>query len=524
MPSLLIEDALVCDGAGGDPVAGSVLVDGDRIVSVGESGPADRIVEADGRVVAPGFIDMHSHADLALADRGVLEMKLAQGVTSEVVGQDGLSCAPVTTERRALVAELIAALDGETTDPWPWTSVGGFLSALDGRVAQNVGYLIPHGTVRATVMGVEDRPADDAEIEAMRALVDQGMRDGGLGLSTGLSYPPAHASTTDEIVGVLPPVRAGRGLYVTHLRSYGEELVPAIDEALDIGRRADVPVHFSHFQAPGRRHHGSAARLLGILEGAADAGADVSFDVYPYEAASTMLTAFLPPPIRFLAPSEAMDLLADPVARAGLVEQVDAGPPVGMDLDWSSLAIAYGDGFLGDGDARLVGVAERRNETVGETVAALLVATRCRASVIADSTLDSDVDRCLIHVMASVGSDGLVVGDRPHPRTYGTFPRFLRRAQAAGLSLGRAVHAMTGRPARRLGLADRGLIRPGMAADLCLFDPASFVDLATYEHPKVLAEGMDLVVVNGRVVWEAGTTTGARPGAVLRGRGRGGTV
>lgn len=515
---------MVHDGSSEDPRLASVLVDEGRVVTVGPALPASRVVDAQGRVLAPGFIDMHSHADLALAETGILEMKIAQGVTSEVIGQDGLSCAPVPEEARPLVAELIAALDGETREPWSWTSVGSFFATLEGRSAQNIGYLVPHGTVRASVMGVAERPASDREIDEMERLVAQGMLDGALGLSTGLSYPPAHASSTDEIVRLLPAVREQGGLYVTHLRSYGEELHTAIDEAIEIGRRAGVPVHFSHFQAPGLRHHGSAERLLAILDGASESGGvDLSFDVYPYEAASTMLTAFLPPPIRHLPPHLGMALLADPSARAELVELVDAGPPVGMDLEWSDLAIASGDGFIDGGDARLVQVAGRRSETVGETVTALLVATRCRASVIADSTLSSDVDRCLTHPMASVGSDGLVVGDRPHPRTFGTFPRYLHRAQAAGLTLGQALHAMTGRPARRLGLSDRGVVKPGTIADLCLFDPGAFVDRATYEQPRTLAEGMDLVLVHGEVVWEAGELTGATPGVVLRGeRGEGG--
>jgi N-acyl-D-amino-acid deacylase len=515
---LAIRDASVVDGTGRSAYSATVAVAGGRIVSIGRDDDAHTVIDAGGRVLAPGFIDMHTHSDLMLVERPVLDMKLAQGVTLEVLGQDGLACAPVTDDAVAYVADLIAPLDGETDEPWGWRSVAEFLARLDGACAQNVAYLVPHGTVRAVVVGADEREASSEELTRMAELVSAAMRDGAYGLSTGLSYPPAHASTTAEVVGLARAAAHAGGIYVTHLRSYGAELFGATDEALEIGRSARLPVHFSHFQAPGRRNHGRASELLGRLEAASAEGVDVTYDVYPYEAASTMLTAFLPPPIRFLPRREALDALRDAVFRREFVEAVDASEPTGMDVRWSDLRIANGLAAMGGGDGSLDDLRRRRGESLGETVATLLEVTECRASVVAASTRESDVTACLVHPRATVGSDGILVGERPHPRGFGTFPRFLRRATAAGLEFEAAVAAMTGRSAARLGLRDRGVIAAGAAADLCLFDPASFIDEATYDDPTRLARGMDLVLVNGTVVWSDGAATGATPGRALRSR------
>jgi N-acyl-D-amino-acid deacylase len=512
----LIRGGFVVDGSGSPARRADVGLRDGRIETIGDGLSGDRVLDATGKVVCPGFIDMHTHSDLALVDTPALEMKLAQGVTLEVVGQDGLSCAPVVDEHLELVTSLIAPLDGETREAWSWRTVAEYLDALDGRVAQNIAHLVPHGTVRACVLGAEEREASPTELDRMAALVAQGLAEGAFGLSTGLSYPPAHASTTDEVTHLARELPAHGGIYVTHLRSYAEALFEATEEALAIGRGAGVPVHFSHLQTPGRVNHGRAPEMLAILDEARESGLDVSFDVYPYESASTALTAFLPPPIRFLPRGAAMSLLADPVARGDLVGQIDNGRPVGMDIQWSDLRVANGLDLMGGSDARLAEIARSSGSTMGETITTLLELSECRASVVASATIESDVTACLIHPMAMIGSDGILLGERPHPRGFGTFPRYLRRAQDNGTRLEQAIAALTRRPALRLGLRNRGIVASGAAADLCVFDPDAFSDEATYDDPTRLARGMDTVLVNGGVVWEHGAMTGARPGVALR--------
>jgi N-acyl-D-amino-acid deacylase len=513
---ILIRGGFVVDGSGSPARRADVGIRAGRIEAIADGLSGSRVLDAGGKVVCPGFIDMHTHSDLALVDTSVLDMKLAQGVTLEVLGQDGLSCAPVVDEQLELVTALIAPLDGETREPWSWRTVADYLAALDGHVAQNVAHLVPHGTVRACVLGAEEREATPAELTRMAALVAQGMRDGAFGLSTGLSYPPAHASTTAEVLALARELPAYGGIYVTHLRSYSDGLFEATEEALAIGRGAGVPVHFSHLQTPGRVNHGRAPEMLAILDEARESGLDVSFDVYPYESASTALTAFLPPPIRFLPRDAAMSLLADPAARGDLVGKIDNGRPVGMDIQWADLRVANGLDLLGGSDARLAEIVRSTGHTMGETITTLLELSECRASVVASTTVESDVTACLSHPAATIGSDGILVGERPHPRGFGTFPRYLRRVQDNGARLEAAIAAATGRAAERLGLRDRGTISPGAAADLCVFDPDAFSDPATYDDPTRLARGMDAVLVNGVVVWENGASTGATPGIALR--------
>jgi N-acyl-D-amino-acid deacylase len=514
---ILVRGGFVVDGTGSPARRADVGIRDGRIEAIGEGLTCDRVLDAAGRVVCPGFIDMHTHSDLALIETPALAMKLAQGVTLEVLGQDGLSCAPVVDEHLELVTALIAPLDGETREPWSWRTVAQYLSVLEGRVAQNIAYLVPHGTVRACVLGSEEREATPSELERMAELVGEGIRDGAFGLSTGLSYPPAHASSTAEVTALARELPAHGGIYVTHLRSYADQLFEATEEALAIGRSAGVPVHFSHLQTPGRVNQGRAPEMLAILDGARDSGLDISFDVYPYESASTVLTAFLPPPIRFLPRRQAMSLLADPDARSDLVGQIDNGRPVGMDIEWTDLRVANGLDLLEGGDPRLAEIARGRGRTMGETIATLLELTECRASVVAAATVESDVTACLTHPLATIGSDGILLGERPHPRGFGTFPRYLRRAQQNGMGLEEAIATATGRAARRLGLRDRGTVSVGAAADLCILDPDAFADTATYDDPQ-LARGMDTVLVNGVVVWEKTASTGATPGMALRNR------
>jgi N-acyl-D-amino-acid deacylase len=517
-----VRDALVVDGSGQEPFHASVGIEGGRIVSVGApDAHADRTIEAGGRLVTPGFVDMHSHSDLALVDAGALEAKLAQGVTLEVLGQDGLSCAP-SVASDGLVRDLISPLVGDTGS-WDWFSVAEYLGRLDGSTAQNVAYLVPHGTVRACVMGIDDRAATTDEILRMGELVDRAMVEGAFGLSTGLSYPPAHAATTAEVITLARIARAHGGVYVTHLRSYGNEMLEATEEALEIGREAGVPVHFSHLQTPGRQHHGTAPDLLARLDRARGSGIDVTFDVYPYEAASTMLTAFLPDGVRHLSGPGAVTRLADPTVRARVIEEIDRGTPQGMDVAWSDIRVANGLSALGVDDPSLIRIAARRGESIGECVVALLNLTEGRASVIAASTVSSDVDACLRHPSAMIGSDGLLVGEMPHPRAYGAFPRFLRRALGLGVPLEGAIAAMTRRGADRLGLRDRGRVAVGAWADLAIFDPSRFVDRATYDAPRQFAAGMDHVIVNGEIVWEEGAATGLLPGRALSGHREGTT-
>jgi N-acyl-D-amino-acid deacylase len=476
------------------------------------------VIKLDGRVLCPGFIDMHTHSDLALFSDPGASPKVAQGVTLEVLGLDGLSCAPVDDASLELVQSLIEPLDGGRQAPWSWRSVAEYLAALDRQIAVNIAYLLPHGTIRAVVIGLEERGASAHELERMSALVDLGMRDGAFGLSTGLTYPPSHASTTAEIAALCRATHALGGIYVTHLRDYDIRLATATEEAITIGEQSQVPVHISHLQAPGKRNHGRIPELIGILSGGSARGVDATFDVYPYEACSTSLVSFLPPPFQGLASRAPHEIFATEL-RQELIRQLDADGPSGIDASWGDFRVAGGIDHLPDpGTTNIVRAAALAGRTVGEVVVRLLERTSLSATVVVEAFSPDDVRACLTDPSATIGSDGILVGEMPHPRGYGTFPRILRRyvREERLLSLERAINAMTGRAARRLGLRDRGIVAEGAWADLVVIDADNVTDTATYDDPRCLAQGVDLVLVNGEAVWEGNESTGALPGRSLR--------
>jgi N-acyl-D-amino-acid deacylase len=516
---LVLSGGVVVDGNGKPRYEADVGVRGGRIAAVGRDvGGAKRVIKLGGRVLCPGFIDMHAHSDLTLFSDPQATAKVSQGVTLEVLGQDGLSCAPVEDSALELVQSLIEPIDGQSATPWSWRSVAGYLGALDREVAVNIAYLVPHGTVRGVVMGLDDREASPGELERMISLVQRGMRDGAFGLSTGLTYPPSHASTTTELAALCRAIRAFGGIYATHLRDYDTLLGTATEEAITIGEDTDVPVHISHFQAPGKRNHGRVPELIAVLTAARARGIDVTFDVYPYEACSTSLVSFLP--IRFQAQAlGAPGHLPGPEARTTLIRELDVEGPYGIDVPWSAFWIAGGIEHLpAAGTANLAGAARLAGCTAGQLAVHLLERTAGTATVVVDAFWPDDVRACLTSPIATIGSDGILVGQRPHPRGYGTFPRVLRRyvREEGILSLEQAIHAMTGRAARQLGLGDRGVVAEGAWADLVVFDPDHIADTATYDDPRRLAHGVDLVLVNGQAVWEENDNTGALPGRSLR--------
>jgi N-acyl-D-amino-acid deacylase len=518
---LVIRGGTVVDGTGAPAYGADVAIDGGRISAIGPAVEDGRdTIEADGLVVAPGFVDMHSHSDLVLLEEPHAEAKVAQGVTLEVLGQDGLSCAPVEDRATDLVASLIAPLDGTLDREWPWRTVAEYLDLLDRRTAVNVAYLAPHGTIRATAMGMADREATPAELDHMRRLVRDAMADGAFGLSTALTYRPSQAAPTTEVSALCSVVADAGGIYVTHLRDYDGALFEATVEALEIGRMSGTPVHISHFQAPGARNMGRAPELLRVLEDARSGGLDTTFDVYPYTAGSTSLLSFCPFWFQGLEPGDALAVLDGP-RREQLVSELRERP-AGIDLDWSAFTVAQGAEWLPDSRfPNLADAAERSGTSVGEVIVGLLEGTRLHASTVLECMDPADVRACLAHRLATVSSDGLLIGERPHPRAWGAFAETLGTfVRGEGLlTLESAIHAMSGRAASRLGLHDRGTIARGSWADVAVFDPARVAARATYSEPRRLAVGVELVLVNGVVVLRDGASTGALPGRALRGAG-----
>jgi N-acyl-D-amino-acid deacylase len=519
--ALLLSGGTIVDGTGSPSYGGDVLIEDDRITGVGtvSAPPGTEHIDVAGHMVAPGFIDMHSHSDLALLSDSVSEVKIRQGITTEVIGQDGTSYAPASPEGLAASRELFAPINGEgKTLDWSWSLVREYLARFRD-IGQNVAYLLPQGTIRFSVVGGHDREATPAEIDEMRSLVDEGMRDGAFGLSTGLTYPPGAWTPTDELVELSRVAGAHGGIYVTHHRDYGEGLFEAIEETLEIGRRADIPVHFSHFHVSGPGRKGCAGEFLAPIEAARASGQRVTLDAYPYIAGCTTLTAFLPDWLKARSAGAILTELREEAGRARIAEELRAtGPGKTAAVGWENFAVGGAAGGVADDirGKRLGEAAQIRGTTLETLICDLLVDSSMRVAVVVFQGHEDNVRLVLADAEASVGTDGILACGVPHPRAAGTFPRILRYAREGLFGFEEAIEMASGRAASTLGIRDRGAIRNGQAADVVVFDPTSVADTADYTRPTAPPVGIPHVLVNGKFVVRDSALTGDLPGRVLR--------
>ncbi|WP_337061497.1 N-acyl-D-amino-acid deacylase family protein [Kineococcus sp. G2] len=534
MSDLLVRGALLVDGTGAPARRGDALVAGGRIAALGDVGTTAgaRVLDADGLVLAPGFIDLHAHSDLAVLTDPQHLAKTAQGVTTELLGQDGLSCAPVDDAALDVLREQLAGWNGVPHDlVWDWRGVGEYLDRVDAGAAVNVCYLVPQGTVRLLAVGAEDRPATDAELDRMRDLVRTGMREGAVGMSSGLTYAPGMYAGTAELVELARVVAGFGGFWAPHTRSYGRGALEAYAEAVQVARSSGAALHLTHATMNFGVNAGRAAELLALVDAALAGGVDVTLDTYPYLPGSTTLAAVLPGWASAGGPAAVLRRLADPAVLPRLrheLEVTGSDGCHGVPVEWDTLQVAgVRDPALGDAvGATVAALAQRSGREAFEVFRDLLLRDRLGTTVLQHVGHEENVRQIMRHSRHAVGSDGLLVGERPHPRAWGTFPHYLGRyvREEGVLGLEECVARMTSRPARRLGLVDRGVLRPGAVADLVLFDPATVAAGATFEEPRRTPVGIPHVLVAGVPVIADGARTDALPGRALRrGAGPGGS-
>ncbi|MEV6289095.1 D-aminoacylase [Streptomyces sp. NPDC051896] len=536
MEDLVIRDADVVDGSGEPSYRADVVIDGGRIVSIVKEAAAAgcqrpramRELDAEGLVLSPGFIDMHAHSDLALLRDPDHSAKAAQGVTLEVLGQDGLSYAPVDDRTLQEVRRAITGWNGYGDDiDFDWRSVGEYLDRLDRGIAVNAAYLIPQGTVRALAVGWEDRPATPEELDRMRRLVAEGMEQGAVGLSSGLTYTPGMYAPDAELTELCRVVASYGGYYCPHHRSYGAGALEAYAEMVALAREAGCPLHLAHATMNFGVNEGRAPELLALLDEALDAGADISLDTYPYTPGCTTLAALLPSWASEGGPEEILARLTDPATAARIrhdLEVTGSDGCHGVPVEWETIEIsgvtdAVGDPALGDLVGRTVReAAGLRGEAPWDTARRLLVEDRLGTTILQHVGHEDNVRTIMRHRTHTGGSDGILRGDKPHPRAYGTFPRYLGHyvRELGILSLEECVAHLTSRPAARLRLPDRGLVREGYRADLVLFDPRTVAPGATFAEPRTLPTGIPYVLVDGRFVIEDGKRTDVLAGRSVR--------
>ncbi|AVH56791.1 MULTISPECIES: N-acyl-D-amino-acid deacylase family protein [Streptomyces] len=537
MEDLVIRDADVIDGSGTPSYRADVVVDGGRIVSIVQEAAAAgcqrpvarRVLDAEGLALAPGFIDMHAHSDLALLRDPDHSAKAAQGVTLEVIGQDGLSYAPVDDRTLAEVRKAITGWNGSGDDiDFTWRSVGEYLDRLDHGfdgegIAVNAAYLIPQGTVRMLAVGWDDREATPQELDRMRQLVADGMREGAVGMSSGLTYTPGMYAKDAELTELCRVVAEYGGYYCPHHRSYGAGALAAYEEMVALTREAGCPLHLAHATMNFGVNKGRAPDLLALLDKALAQGADITLDTYPYTPGSTTLAAMLPSWASEGGPEAVLARLKDDATAERIrhhMEVIGSDGCHGVPIEWDTIEISgVGDPALASHVGRTVRQsADERGEAPWVTARRLLVDDGLGSTILQHVGHEENVQAIMRHPVHTGGSDGIARGDKPHPRAYGTFPQYLGRyvRELGVLSLEECVAHLTGRPAARLRLPDRGLVREGYRADVVLFDPATVAAGSTFEAPRTLPAGIPHVLVDGRFVIEDGRRTDVLAGRAVR--------
>lgn len=546
-PDLVISGARVIDGTGAPARIADVGVSGRRIVSVGTAVAAPRVIDGRGLTLLPGLIDPHSHADLIFPlppeqQSELLRGKLTQGITTTLIGNCGLGCAPVAGA--AAESQLRGVLGWMTPQPidWNWRSLGDYLARLEGGgVLINVGALVAHGPIRIGAMGLAGGAPDRREMRSMRAAVERALLDGGFGLSTGLIYPPGIYTTTDELIELARVVAAHDGIYTSHIRGSSELLIPAVKELIEVGRASGVRLHHSHSEAVGRAHWPKIDQVLALEDAAREEGIRLSFDMFPYTAAATMMIAIYPPWALEGGIPSLLDRLRDPETRRRIGREIalprpdESGWPPWQEGGWPhNLVAATGwesitIGRVGSRRHRhFEGLSlTRLGDIVGkppfEAISDLLIEEEGEVSMLIFEISGGRrqrrwLDRLARHPHCAFCTDAEDLGrGLPHPAAWGAFPRILSRfvGPPPRLSLEAAVHRLTLYPATLFGLNDRGAIRPGAFADLVLCDPDSLRDHATFRNPRRKATGIVTVIINGSVALNHGEMSPGH-GMVLR--------
>ncbi len=526
---IVIRNGIVYDGGGGGGLRADVAISGDRIAAVGDiDGTAETVIDASGLAVAPGFINMLSWATESLIEDGRSQSDIRQGVTMEVMGE-GWSMGPLTDAMK----EQIFKLSGDIKYDIEWTTLAEYLQHLEDRgIATNVASFVGATTVRIHVLGEEDRAPDPEELERMKALVEQAMKDGALGVGSSLIYAPAFYSTTEELIELNRVAAKYGGRYISHMRSEGNQLLEAVDELITIAREAGIGAEIYHLKAAGRDNWDKLEAVFERVEAARAEGLDITADMYTYTAGATGLDAAMPPWVQEGGHEAWVERLRDPEIRARIIAEMKQPGD-----DWENLYYSAGDpgkllllGFKNDDLKPLTGmtlaeVAAMRGTSPEDTIIDLVIEDDSRVGTAYFLMSEENIVKKIARPWVAFGSDaeslapeGVFLKSNPHPRAYGTFARLLGKyvREEQVISLPEAIRRLTSFPADNLGLESRGRLREGHFADIVIFDPASIRDHATFSEPHQYASGVLHVLVNGVPVLFDGEHTGATPGRFVR--------
>lgn len=524
---LLLKNGFIVDGTGQPGFIGNLAIKDDIITAIGDIAEDgfDRIIDAAGKVIAPGFIDTHSHSDLELFLDPYVGPKVHQGVTTELLGQDGISLAPLPEKYISPWRKNLAGLEGDSDQiDWTYKTVDGYLSMMEkAGVGLNEAYLVPHGNIRMEAIGLDNVIATDEQLRRMCDVLRRELEAGAYGLSTGLIYMPCAYSDTRELVELCKVVAEYDGVFVIHQRSEADTILSSMKEVIEIGRQSGVKVHFSHFKVCGRKNWELIDQVIELLEQAKAEGIRVSFDQYPYVAGSTMLGVILPPWVHDGGTDKLIKRLESPELRKRMIHDIENGIP-GWDnfIDFAGLDQIYVTSVKTKANEDLIGknlveIGMIRGKDPYEATFDLLHDEENAVGMVDFYGTEEHVITFMKRPEQNVCTDGLL-GGKPHPRVYGAFPRVLGKyvREEKALSLEEAIRKMSGKAAEAIGIKDRGILAVGNFADIVVFDSETILDKGTFVNPAQYADGIDYVIVNGEIVIDQGKQIKIKAGKVLR--------
>ena len=533
---MIIRGGRIVEGTGNPWYRADLAVSDGRVAAIGRlpGAEADRVIDADGLMVAPGFVDAHSHVDMTSVVYREMENAVMQGITTLVAGMCGSSPAPINPDlREEIEKSVIASLPPGIEFKLTWTTFDEYLMEEEkGGLGANVAHLVGHGAIRVAAMGYDARDPKPSELRRMKELTAEAMEDGAYGLSTGLIYPPGIFAKTEEIVKLAEVVAKYGGIYDSHIRGEGKNLLKSVEEAIAIGERAGLPAQICHHKVSNRELWGKSVETLRMMDEARRRGVDITYDQYPYQAGATSLVTLLPPWAHDGGTEKLVERLKDPEKAEQIRRDIERGLPewenfIGS-VGWENIRVTY---VKSEENKRYEGndLAEigriNGDPEVFDTLFRLIIEEKDAAGMVVFSMSEEDIRRIMQHPLHMVGTDagscaptGPWSYGKPHPRHYGTYPRILGRyvREEGVLSLEDAIRRMTSMPARRFGILDRGLLKPGMWADITVFNPNTVIDRATFDDPHRFPEGIEYVIVNGEVTVDSSKYTGALAGRTLR--------
>ncbi len=527
MFDILIKDATIVDGTGAKAWVGDAAIESGRFVALDRhiAGTARRVIDADGYMLTPGFIDIHCHSDFSLFDHPDADIKLRQGVTLEVLGNCGESLAPLEGDSRSLIQAASDSNIASWDHPLDWSTYDEYIRTIEASgISINAMGLVGHGTLRLAAMGHSNMPINAEQMDHMKSMLTLSLDEGAAGMSSGLIYAPGCFADTRELIELARVAGGKGGYYASHIRNEADGIITALEEIIRIGRDAEIPVHVSHLKIAGKNNWDLRETVVKKLASARSEGVDITCDVYPYFHSCTTILALLPPWSLEGGMASLMPRLKNPRLRERIIGEIKDGIAGWENMyhnsGWEKIVVSSvqsADKKAVEGNS-IAAIADERQMDPFDLVLDLVEAENGVVSIICESMNEENMVHFLTLPFAMVGSDGSPNQGRPHPRLYGTFPRVIRRIvrELGALSMEAAVHKMSGLTARRLGLKETGILGKGFKADAVLFDPLTFGDTATYDHPRNFPQGLLATLVNGEVVIDGQQHSGAKPGRFYR--------